>query len=186
MIEAVQFNEVLEVIHEKDDHAIPAGGAMNLPESGSFRTSALATPLVISVPKQKTAGQTTDALVEFVDIYPSLSELTGLKLPAHLEGTSFVPVLENSNRPWKSAVFGQYPRSSDGQAIMGYSLRTDRYRFVGWLNRKDHSKVVALELYAHQKDPQENQNIANLPENKVLADDLLKQLRAGWQAAKPK
>ena len=167
------------------DHGWKLGEHGGWCKHSNFENDANA-PLLISVPKQKTAGHTTDALVEFVDIYPSLAELTGLKLPAHLEGTSFAPVLENPNRPWKPAVFGQYPRSSGGQAIMGYSLRNDRYRFVGWLDRKDHSKVVALELYDHQKDPQENQNIANLPESKALVDNLLKQLRAGWQAARPK
>jgi arylsulfatase A-like enzyme len=123
--------------------------------------------------------------VEFVDVYPSLAELAGLQLPAHLEGTSFVPLLDNPKRPWKSAAFSQYPRSFGGQAIMGYAMRTDRYRFVGWLDRKDHSKVVALELYDHRNDPQENRNIANLPENKTVVDELLVKLRAGWPAAKP-
>jgi len=45
-------------------------------------------PLLLSVPGMKTAGRATDALVEFVDIYPTLAELAGLPLPAHLAGTS--------------------------------------------------------------------------------------------------
>ena len=68
-------------------------------------------PLLLSVPGMKTAGKHTDALVEFVDIYPTLAELCGLPLPQHLEGASFVPVLRRSvDRPWKTAAFSQYPR----------------------------------------------------------------------------
>ena len=46
---------------------------------------------------------------------------------------------------------------------MGYSMRTDRYRFTVWVNRDDHSKIDAIELYDHQVDPQENRNVAKLP-----------------------
>ena len=68
---------------------------------------------------------------------------------------------------------------------MGYTLRTDRYRFTVWVNRKDHSKVDALELYDHQTDPQENQNIAQRPENAALVEQLMVQWKAGWKGALP-
>lgn len=66
-------------------------------------------PLIISVPGQRNAGSKTDALVEFVDIYPSLAELCGLPLPEGLEGTSFTPLLEHPQRPWKTAAFSAFP-----------------------------------------------------------------------------
>jgi iduronate 2-sulfatase len=143
-------------------------------------------PLILSVPGMKNPGKHTDALVEFVDIYPTLSELAGLALPAHLEGTSFKPVLDDPERSWKSAAFSQYPRSSGGQQLMGYSMRTDRHRFTQWVNRNDHSKVDAVELYDHQTDPQENQNIAARPENAALVKELATKLHAGWKSARPK
>lgn len=142
-------------------------------------------PLLISVPGMKHSGTTTDALVEFVDIYPTLSELAGLPLPGHLEGTSFKPLLDDPQRPWKSAAFSQYPRYSGGKNLMGYSMRTKHHRFTLWVNRKDHSKVAATELYDHRNDPQENQNIAANPENTELVEQLTAQLRAGWKNAKP-
>jgi len=140
-------------------------------------------PLILSVPGMKNAGAHTDALVEFVDIYPTLSELAGLPLPAHLEGTSFKPLLDNPKRPWKSAAFSQYPRPK--QDLMGYSMRTDRYRFTVWVNEKDHSKVDAIELYDHQTDPQENVSIAKDPANAELVKQLMAQWEKGWQGAKP-
>lgn len=138
-------------------------------------------PLLLSVPGMKQAGKRSKALVEFVDIYPTLAEIAGLPLPAHLEGTSFRPVLDNVDRPWKPAAFSQYPR----RQLMGYSMRTDRYRFTVWVNRKDHSKVDSMELYDHQADPHENENIAALPSNADLVNRLMAQWKKGWRGAQP-
>jgi len=68
-------------------------------------------PLIIWTPGMPTdtRGKTTDALVELVDMYPTLTELAGLEMPKHLEGQSFVPLLKNPNRIWKDAVFSQFP-----------------------------------------------------------------------------
>ena len=146
------------------------------------------TALLLSVPGMKNAGAKTNSLVEFVDIYPTLADLAGLPLPKHLEGVSFKPVLDDPNRPWKSAAFSQYPRSAGKSEIgqlMGYAMRTERYRFVVWVARDDHSKIDAIELYDHTLDPQENTNIAKTPGNNELVDKLLVQWRQGWQGAKP-
>lgn len=142
-------------------------------------------PLILSVPGMKNAGAHTRALVEFVDVYPTLADLAGLPLPAHLEGVSFKPLLANPARPWKQAAFSQYPRPNAGNPLMGYSMRTDRYRLTVWVGRNDHSKIDAIELYDHQADPQENQNIAKRAENAALVEKLMTQWRAGWKGAVP-
>ena len=145
-------------------------------------------PLLISVPGMKNSGSHTKALVEFVDIYPTLSELAGLPLPAHLEGTSLKPLLDDPARPWKTAAFSQYPRSgnrTEAGDLMGYSMRTDRYRLTVWVDRADHTKIAAVELYDHETDPQENTNIAADPKNKALVQDLMQQWRKGWRGALP-
>ncbi len=141
-------------------------------------------PLIISAPGFETSGKHTDALVEFVDVYPTLSDLCGLPLPAHLEGTSLAPVLRDPAKTVKSAAFSQYPRSVDGKSLMGYSMRTDRYRFTRWVHKADRSKVDAVELYDHQTDPQENVNIAGDPKNADLVATLTAQWQKGWQGAK--
>ena len=142
-------------------------------------------PLILSLPSMKNAGKHTDALVEFVDIYPTLAELAHLPLPGHLEGASFQPVLDDPTRAWKTAAFSQYPRSAGSKRLMGYTMRTDRYRFTGWMDRNNHSKVDAIELYDHQTDPQENVNIASQPENAALVKELTAKLNAGWKVAMP-
>ena len=141
-------------------------------------------PLLISIPGMKTAGKKTDSLVEFVDIYPTLAELCGLPPPAHLEGVSLAPVLRDTSASVKSAAFSQYPRSVGGKQLMGYSMRTDRYRFTRWVNKDDHTKVDAIELYDEQADPQENVNIANDPKHSALVAKLTAQWLQGWQGAK--
>jgi arylsulfatase A-like enzyme len=146
-------------------------------------------PLILAAPEMPHRGASTDALVEFVDIYPTLSELAGLPLPAHLEGTSMVPLLAQPDRPWKRAAFSQYPRTGGktGEGnLMGYSMRTDRYRFTVWVERRDHSRVSATELYDELADPQENTNISGRPENATLVAQLMAQWQQGWQGAMPK
>ncbi|HOX36857.1 MAG TPA: sulfatase [Candidatus Brocadiia bacterium] len=150
----------------------------------NFETS-VHSPLVISAPGRKNAGGASDALVEFVDIYPSLCEACGLQPPAGLEGASFIPLLENPAREWKRAAFSQYPRSIPNVGdCMGYSMRTDRYRFTEWAVPEKGFRVC--ELYDHSTDPDENENIADKPENAELVKELTKTLREGWRGAMPK
>jgi iduronate 2-sulfatase len=141
-------------------------------------------PLLISVPAQKSAGQKTEALVEFVDIYPTLAELCKLSPPKGLEGTSFAPLLEHPNRTWKKAAFSVYhkklPEMGSG---FGRAMRTDRYRFVEWSGASSKKKV--FELYDHLADPQENVNVAEALENKEIVAGLSSQLHEGWEHAKP-
>ena len=139
-------------------------------------------PMIISAPGMKARGQTTDALTELVDIYPTLCELCGLDQPKHLEGSSMAPLLNNPNRPWKKAAFSQFARG-ELRDVMGYSMRTDRYRYTEWRDLKS-GAVEARELYDHQKDPQENINVFENPENKKVVAALAKMLSEGYQSAK--
>lgn len=140
-------------------------------------------PMIISDPRQKRQGQSTQALVEFVDIFPTLCDLASLPKPKGLEGLSMAPLLDNPNLPWKSAAFSQYPRSSKGRRLMGYSMRTERYRFTRWQLCSDPQRVVALELYDHANDPQENVNIATDAAHRNLIEKLTQQYLRGWRGA---
>lgn len=93
--------------------------------------------------------------------------------------------MANPQQPWKDAAFSQYPRRVGQTNLMGYSMRTDRYRLTRWLNYKDHNKVASVELYDLQSDPQENTNIADDPAQKALLEKLTKRWTAGWQGHKP-
>jgi len=141
----------------------------------NFETSVHA-PLIVSAPGMAGNGRRSKALVEFVDIYPSLCELCGLTLPKHLEGRSFVPVLQQPDRPWKEAAFSQYPRWAEGTRVMGYTIRTDRYRYTEWI-RSDNGEVYARELYDHRADPGENLSLALKPEYASLVEQLSQYMR---------
>jgi iduronate 2-sulfatase len=132
-------------------------------------------PLIVSAPGMKARGQSTRALVELVDIYPTLVEMAGLPLPGHLQGTSFAPLLEDPGQTWKDAALSQYPRGTS----MGRSLRTDRWRFTQW--RSEDGEVVARELYDHEaSDPLEVRNLADDPAHAETVTKLEALLDERW------
>ena len=136
-------------------------------------------PLIVAAPGLS-AGAHANGLVEFVDVYPTLAELAGLKPPKELEGLSFAPLLREPGRAWKSAAFSQYPRPG----LMGYTMRTDRYRLTRWVRLDDPSHVEAVELYDHQADPDENRNVAEDPAHAEALKALTAQAEAGWRAVR--
>jgi len=137
-------------------------------------------PMIISDPDYP-KGERVNALTEFVDIYPTLAELCGLPVANDLEGTSMIPLLNNPNKEWKMAAFSQYPRPHN---TMGYSLRTDQYRYTEWIDRKS-KEVKEKELYDLKNDPLSKESIVFKPENTELVSNLHEKMKAGWQKAKP-
>lgn len=143
-------------------------------------------PLIIKVPHSESSGSHSQALVEYVDLYPTLLELTGHEIPNYLEGTSLVPLLKEPNRSWKSAAFSQFPR---GNSVEGYAIRTDRYRYVAWYRKNpvtgERGVLAHRELYDHQTDPLESINLADHQNYAAIEETLSAQLHAGWKAALP-
>jgi iduronate 2-sulfatase len=127
--------------------------------------------MMISVPWLPKGGR-TDALGELVDMYPTLSDLCRLPAPHYLEGTSFVPLLHQLGRPWKKAAFSSL-REKNARTI-----RTDRHRLIL------HPSGL-LELYDHQTDPGEDQNLAQDAAHQDTVRALRAALEAGWRAAQP-
>ncbi|MCB1225940.1 MAG: sulfatase [Verrucomicrobiales bacterium] len=173
-------------------------------------------PLIVSAPEMKAAGRGSKALVEFVDVYPTLCELAGLQKPAHLQGKSFAPLLTDPEQKWKDAAFSQFPSPAlrewaarplsdamrgsyfspvikdveaqlakehgdryDAQLfnndLMGYSIRTDRYRYTAWVDRRSPTGTpFAEELYDHESDSHETVNVA--AERPAICSKLRQQL----------
>nr|WP_319273228.1 sulfatase [uncultured Draconibacterium sp.] len=180
-------------------------------------------PLIVSSPDMddEVRGKSSNALVELVDMYPTLLDYCGVEAPDHLEGQSFLTLLKNPNREWKTAVFSQFPTPalrewaanplSEGMRetyfgplvekvekkiidqmgdkwdrdlfenrLMGYGMRTERYRFIVWKDYTQPEKdPIFLELYDHEKDPLETKNIAD--EQPELTQKLLAQFNKGWK-----
>ena len=128
-------------------------------------------PMIIKVPWMPGATK-SDALVEALDIYPTLMELCGIEQPSHLQGESLVPLLQDPSLVGPAEAVSQYPRS--GQNVMGYSLRTDRYRYTEWI-QKNTGNLLDREIYDHYLDPMEHTNVISTTDSAVL-DSLSTQL----------
>ena len=164
------------------DHGYHLGEQGLWTKANNFELSTCV-PLIIAAPSFQPA--TTDALVEMVDIYPTLAQLCKMAAPSDLEGRSLVPLLQDPNQAWKSAVFSQYPRQREGHRhrkhgeIMGYAVRTKQYRYVQW-QEWDSAKVIAKELYDHNVDAAEAINVADDPVNSEVIVTLEAALAAGF------
>ena len=130
----------------------------------TFETS-LHSPLLVSSPEYQ-GGQVSNALTEFVDIYPTLCELAGLDVPAGLHGKSLVPLMQNPDQEWKQMVYSRYKN--------GESIKTDHYRYTEYYD--DNGNMTSRMLYDHRTDPHENVNIVERPENKNLVSELTQKL----------
>ena len=133
-------------------------------------------PLIISAQGRKGNGKSTRSLVEFVDIYPTVAELGGLKPPPILEGQSLVPLLDNPARPFKSAAFSVV---TGPNGIGGDAAVTDRHRYIRWTGPHPDE-----ELFDHQTDPNEYTNLARNPDSAPLLRKVRAVLDAGWRAAR--
>jgi iduronate 2-sulfatase len=108
---------------------------------------ALHSPLIIRVPGQKKPGEAADAIVETIDIYPTLAGLAGLPLSKELDGRSLARQLEDPTAASDGAALGFWQD--------GVTLRTDTHRLI--ISRKEPAKT---ELYDHRQDPAEAFNVA--------------------------
>ena len=134
-------------------------------------------PLIVAVPGQEKRGIKCNALVEFVDVYPSLADICGLPMPEGLEGRSFKPLLYNPKSFIKETGCSWYPKGG----YQGVAMRTDRWRFVEW--RKS-SQPNVYELYDHRNDPQENENLANKPQYSETIRMLSRKLQERFPAGR--
>lgn len=118
-------------------------------------------PLLIHAPGRKSNGTVCPGLVELVDLYPTLTELCGLPAPAGLEGKSLTPLLDDSSRPGREAVFTMVGRNDDRELShknpqwFGRSVRTARWRYTEW-----DGGTRGVELYDERIDPHEMKNLA--------------------------
>ncbi len=132
-------------------------------------------PLIIAGPGLK-AGKTS-SLTEFVDVFPTICDLAGVGVPKNLDGKSLKPLMQNNKKIAKEFSISQYPRKLKkaemvkagytDPKIMGYSLRTDKFRYTIWMNNFtskqsfNEAQVYASELYDYDKDPLETVNVVN-------------------------
>ena len=143
-------------------------------------------PLIIAGPGIKSGK--TNSLSEFVDVFPTICDLAGVPIPNKLDGLSLKPLMLNNNAKVNDYSISQYPRKlkklemikkgyTDSK-IMGYSMRTDKYRFTIWMNNFtskqpfNESQVYASEMYDYVKDPLEKVNVVNDKDYATISKEL--------------
>ncbi len=132
-------------------------------------------PLIIAGPGIKSGK--TNSLTEFVDVFPTICDLAGVPIPSKLDGISLRPLMVNNSAKVNDYSISQYPRKlkklemikkgyTDSK-MMGYSLRTDKFRYTIWMNNFtskqpfNESQVYASEMYDYVNDPLEKINVVN-------------------------
>jgi iduronate 2-sulfatase len=105
-------------------------------------------PFIVHAPGLTKAGTRSEAMVELIDIYPTLAQLTGLTPPGHLQGASLRPLLDHPERLGKKKY--AYSIVTRGKE-MGYSLRNQKWRYGKWPDGE--------ELYNLTNDPEEKNNL---------------------------
>jgi iduronate 2-sulfatase len=123
-------------------------------------------PLIIAWPGGPRPGEATSALVELLDVYPTLADLCGLPSAAGLEGRTLRPWMESPDRAGPRAAFSQFARPwpyRNAPQTMGYAVRTATHRYIEW-RKFGTREVVARELYELGPDGMlEKVNVAESP-----------------------
>ena len=147
------------------DHGYHLGEQGQWMKQTLFERSARA-PLIVAAPGISSRGRSTSRIVEFLDVYPTLAELASVPAPDGLHGRSLVPLLKNPSAKWDHPALTQVRRGPAESTYMGYSIRTEKWRYTEWENGKR-----GVELYDEAADPRELKNIAADPKHsKVIVE----------------
>jgi iduronate 2-sulfatase len=133
-------------------------------------------PLIISAPGTKAKGQVCDAIIECLDIYPTLAELCEQVPENRLSGLSLKPFLENPGQDWEYLAFHQFIRPlsalrSRNVTHMGYAVRTREWRCTRWYDLQE-GEIVGRELYYMENHSIERENLAGKPEYAEIESEL--------------
>lgn len=136
-------------------------------------------PLIIVDPAQAKPHTVSNAVVQLVDLYATISELSGLPAP-QTDGHSFAKIIQGKSYAGDGVAFSQFPdnmKYNDRPNIMGYVVHTPLYGYTEWIELKT-EKIVARELYDYKIDPAENVNRADDPKYQHVITELSQRIAA--------
>ena len=136
-------------------------------------------PLIMWAPKRGGMGSNTAAVVELLDLYPTLVDLAGLEPPHQLRGNSLTPILDDASIDWEEPAFTQVVR---GKVGMGFSVRYGDWRLTQW----GEDGAGGLELYHVVTDKEGYYNLANDPKHAATVDQLFGMLRTSFPTLDPR
>lgn len=153
------------------DHGYHLGEGGQWMKQTLFDRSARA-PLIVAGPGVSARGRASSRTVEYLDIFPTLADLARVPAPRGLEGRSLAPLLKDPGAAWDHPALTQLQRGTGENAFMGYSVRTEKWRYTEW----DDGKRGA-ELYDEVSDPGELHNLATEPKHRRTVDEMQRLLR---------
>lgn len=153
------------------DHGYSLGEAGRWCKGTNFETDTRA-PLMFRSPGMPEPGVATEAMVEYVDVYPTVVQLAGLPPAPNLDGTSFVPILNDPAREGRPFVLSQFARPFEPSQpeVMGYSVRTQTHRYTRWVRWPSREALVE-ELYDYGSTRSAIQQGAFLIERENVSSD---------------
>ena len=144
------------------DHGYHLGDHNGIWQKRTLFEQSARSPLIIRAPWAAGNGQVCRRIVEFVDIYPTLTQLANVAAPPELAGQDLSPLLRDPSADWDGVAVTQVLRPADNrlsEPVMGCSIRTNRWRYTEWAEGRS-----GVELYDHQSDPLEFNNLAIEPD----------------------
>jgi uncharacterized sulfatase len=153
------------------DHGYHLGGRGQWMKQSLFEDSARA-PLIIAGPGVTAKGRGSSRIVEFLDVYPTLADLTKLTPPSGLHGRSLTPLLKDPSTAWNHPALTQVRRGMPPNTFMGYSIRTEPWRYTEWDNGNR-----GTELYNEKDDPGELRNLAADPKHATVVAEMQKLMK---------
>ena len=129
-------------------------------------------PLIWVAPNVTNAGTLCPQPVDFMSIYPTLCDLADIPSPNHLEGKSLRPLLEKPTADWPGIALTTH-------GYKNHAIRNDRWRYIQYQNGSQ-------ELYDHDADPYEWNNLAGKSEYASIIQELEKHLPKTNQLPPPK
>jgi arylsulfatase A-like enzyme len=155
------------------DHGYQLGEKGKWSKAGSLFEGGTRVPLIIDMPGAKGNGRACTRLVQSLDLYRTLCELAGLEVPAGVEGSSLVPLLEDPRGTnWDSRAYSIW--SEDGKTIHGTAVRTEQWRYAEF--GKD--AATGAMLFDVHADPMELTNLADDPKHAATRSELSKLVNA--------
>lgn len=110
---------------------------------------------------------------------PALREWAARPFTAPFRTSFFAPLIEKIEARIKAQMGDKWNRNTFENFVMGYAMRTDRYRLVVWKDRRrPNEEPLFVELYDHKMDPDETVNIAG--KNQAIVDKLMMTFNGGW------
>jgi arylsulfatase A-like enzyme len=172
-LEASEYNKNT-IIVLWSDHGMHMGEKENW-EKFTLWEEATRVPFMIKAPGLTTAGSNTNQPVSLLDIYPTLAELAGFDVPEHCDGVSILPLIKNLKAKSNHSVLTsfEFNRSSAlhrKKPVVGHALRGERYRYIYY------APLSLEELYDHDNDPNEYNNIAYKRTSKKVINNFRSEL----------